>query len=210
MNDQFFVFDDALNDNDHHKLAKFMKGVLWSNQWSSTQDRPDGQFPEAWHFNIAFFNAQQGMPSATEEDIESLRKKGPALLPLWNRVSELTREYLESKYDILRYYANCNPFGVNAYIHVDDGDYTAVYYPATEWNPEWEGGTCFYEKDEEGRYDAIKYVSYKPNRLIIFPAKIPHRGMPVDKRCLVPRTVLAMKLKLDVNHSSYMEKMNAK
>jgi Rps23 Pro-64 3,4-dihydroxylase Tpa1-like proline 4-hydroxylase len=79
-----------------------------------------------------------------------------------------------------------------------------VYYPALEWNPEWEGGTAFYKKDENGEYDAIKYVSYKPNRLVLFPAKIPHRGMPVDRQCTAPRYVIAMKLQRDVNDPSYM------
>ena len=80
-----------------------------------------------------------------------------------------------------------------------------VYYPALKWDTEWEGGTCFYEQDINGEYDAIRYVSYKPNRLVLFPAHIPHRGMPVDRACTDPRFVIAMKLQRDVNDPLYFQ-----
>lgn len=104
---------------------------------------------------------------------------------------------------------NCNPYGTNSYIHEDDGDMTAIYYPCIRWEAQWEGGTSFYKNLNKG-YDAIRYVTYRPNRLIVFNAKIPHRGMPVDRSCTIPRYIIAMKLQWDVEDPGYLEKFYAK
>jgi hypothetical protein len=197
-NDKFFVFDDVLPIKEHENLFAHMKTLRWINDWSSAR----GRLPDVWHWNFTFFQAQQNMPAMTIEQLDELRGHHPDIVPLWSKSSEIFANHL-GKFDILRLYANCNPYGTNAYIHVDDGDYTVVYYPATEWDPEWEGGTCFYEEDEDGKLDAIRYVSYKPNRMVIFPARIHHRGMPVDRRCTQPRYVVAMKLQRDVNDPDY-------
>tara|TARA_Y100001963_G_scaffold133101_1_gene192387 strand:+ start:72 stop:578 length:507 start_codon:yes stop_codon:yes gene_type:complete len=53
--------------------------------------------------------------------------------------------------------------------HVDDGDTTFIYYPNLEWGLTWQGGLFFIENNE-----IIKTISYKPNRAVLFPAKIRH------------------------------------
>ena len=199
-NDKFFVFDDVLTKSEHENLYEYIKHLKWTTAWSSAPER----LPDAWHWNYTFFRSQRNMPAITIEQFAQLKEEHPSIIPLWTTSSEMFKEHL-GKFDILRLYSNCNPYGTNAYIHVDDGDYTVIYYPATEWNAEWEGGTCFYEKDDEQKLDAIRYVSYKPNRLVIFPAHIPHRGMPVDRRCMNPRYVIAMKLQRDVNDPNYVK-----
>jgi hypothetical protein len=204
--DKFFVFDDVLTQKEHEDLFSYMKKLKWINDWSSARER----LPDVWHWNFTFFQTQQNMPAINSEQLAKLTADHPRIIPLWEKSSKLFASYL-GKFDILRLYSNCNPYGTNAYIHQDDGDYTVVYYPCTQWDTEWEGGTCFYEKDENGRLDAIRYVSYKPNRLVIFPARIHHRGMPVDRRCTQPRYVIAMKLQRDVNDPEYMKEFyNAK
>jgi hypothetical protein len=206
VNDKFFVFDDVLTSKEHEILYQSLTGLEWTNRWSSALGRLD----HAWHWNFAFYQAIQNMPAITMEQLADLNNRHPYIISLWAKASQLFKEHLGT-YNILRLYANCNPYGTNAYVHYDDGDYTAVYYPALDWNPEWEGGTCFYERDENGVWDAIRYISYKPNRLIIFPAHIPHRGMPVDRMCTAPRYVIAMKLQRDVNDPDYAKEFyNAK
>jgi hypothetical protein len=205
-NDKFFVFDDVLTKQEHEYLFAHMKTLKWINDWSSAR----GRLEDVWHWNFTFFQAKQQMPAISPEQFVKLQQDHLYVIPLWDKVSEIVKSHM-GKFDILRLYSNCNPYGTNAYIHVDDGDYTAVYYPCTEWDPEWEGGTCFYEKDETGVLDAIRYVSYRPNRLMIFPAHIHHRGMPVDRRCTQPRYVIAMKLQRDVNDPDYAKEFyNAK
>lgn len=203
--DKFFVFDDVLTKKEHENLFKGLKNVLWTNHWSSL-----GKVADAWHWNYTYFQAKQNMPAMTIEQLADLDKRHPEIISLWATASDLFSKHL-GKFNILRLYSNCNPYGTNAYIHQDDGDYTAIYYPCTEWETDWEGGTCFYEKGEDEKLDAIRYVSYKPNRLVIFPAHIPHRGMPVDRKCVAPRYVVAMKLQRDVNDSEYAKEFyNAK
>jgi SM-20-related protein len=197
-NDKFFVFDDVLTPKEHELLYESLTHLKWTNRWSSAL----GRIPDAWHWNYTFFQSEQNMPAISMEQLADLDRRHPDIISLWAKVSQLIKEHL-GVFNIVRLYSNCNPFGSNSYVHVDDGDYTAVYYPALNWNPEWEGGTCFYEKDEHGTWDAIRYTSYKPNRLVIFPGHIPHRGMPVDRRCMDPRYVVAMKLQRDVNDPDY-------
>jgi hypothetical protein len=206
--DKFFVFDDVLTKKEHENLFKSIKMLKWTNMWSSVlgSERESGP----WHWNHTFFEARQNMPAMTIEQLAEMDKLYPDLTALYAKIMDLSKKYV-GKCDILRLYSNCNPYGTNAYVHQDDGDYTAIYYPCTEWESEWEGGTCFYERDENKRLDAIRYVSYKPNRMVIFTGRIPHRGMPVDRRCILPRYVIASKLQRDVNDSDYAKEFfNAK
>lgn len=200
---KFFVIDDILSEEQHHRLFDTLKTLSFSSQWSSAKRRIE----TSWHWNYLFYQGQQFMPPLTDEEYELLKKTYPTIVPLWDRAKDIIAEKI-GKHNLLRLYSNCNPYGTNAYIHQDDGDYTLVYYPATEWDSEWEGGTCFYDFNEyhgKGSFEAIKYVTYRPNRAVLFPASIPHRGMPVDRLCTVPRYVVAMKLQLDVNSPEYVQ-----
>ena len=53
--------------------------------------------------------------------------------------------------------------------HTDDGDMTFIYYPNFEWGLTWQGGLFFIKNDEIERT-----ITYKPNRAVLFPAKIRH------------------------------------
>ena len=53
--------------------------------------------------------------------------------------------------------------------HTDDGDITFIYYPNFEWGLTWQGGLFFIKNDEIERT-----ITYKPNRAVLFPAKIRH------------------------------------
>jgi hypothetical protein len=206
-NDKFFVFDDVLDLPEHQNLFNYLKTLRWTSEWSSsTHTGGLNREDPIWHWNYSFFQVRGGMPAITPEEYQKLSVDHPAVIALWEKVSEIIKQHL-GKFNILRLYSNCNPYGNSGYPHIDDGDYTMVYYPCVKWDSTWEGGTCFYEgtQDKENEYDAIRYVSYKPNRLIIFPAHVPHRGMPVDRRCYVPRYVIAMKLQRDVNDPEYMK-----
>lgn len=196
MNDQFFVFDDVLETVDHIHLYQNLKKLKWTQGWGSSNDNDD-----AWHWNYNFTDVQS-MPAFTQEELNVIFTNHPYMKPLHEEVNRLFLQYM-GQFDVLRMYANCNPYGQNGYIHEDDGDYTAIYYPATEWKGLWEGGTCIYEQ-VDGDYDAVRYVSYKPNRLMIFPAHMPHRAMPVDKQCFEPRMVVVFKMERNVNDPRYV------
>lgn len=203
MSDSIHVFDDVLPVEIHKQLYEHIRHLHMSNEWSSI-----GNKNIAWHWNYVFHNAKQFMPAMDDTQYEALKEKHSPVADLWNGVNETAKSSIGAL-EPLRIYMNCNPFGTNGYIHQDDGDMTAVYYPCIHWEIEWEGGTCFY-KEEDGKYDAIQYASYRPNRLVIFDAKIPHRAMPVDRLCKIPRYIIAMKLQWDVEDPGYLEKFYAK
>ncbi len=201
---EFHVIDNLLPTELHAKLYEHIRHLHMSNEWSSV-----GNKNRAWHWNYVFHNAKQYMPAMDEEQYNTLNSKHSPVAEFWKHVDAAAAKSV-AKLNALRIYMNCNPYGTNGYVHQDDGDITAVYYVCPEWNVEWEGGTCFYEEQSDGFHDAIKYVSYKPNRLVLFEAKTPHRAMPVDRLCKIPRYIIAMKLQYDVEDPSYFEKFYAK
>ena len=86
---------------------------------------------------------------------------------------------LDKSFDVKRIYCNGQTACQSGAPHTDDGDITFLYYPNLEWEVGF-GGELFFIEDDE----IIKTVSYKPNRAVIFPAKIihyagaPHRFVP--------------------------------
>ena len=203
MNDNIVIVDDLLPIDAHQKLYDHIKRLHMSNEWSSV-----GNKEKAWHWNYVFHNSRQFMPAMDHTQYEALKENHPYIAELWDHISRAAKAKVGAL-EPLRIYMNCNPFGTNGYIHRDDGNMTAVYYVCPQWDIQWEGGTCFY-KEENGEYDAIRYASYRPNRLVLFDADIPHRAMPVDRICTAPRYVIAMKLQWNVEDPEYLEKFYAK
>ena len=203
MNDNIVIVDDLLPIDTHQKLYDHIKSLSMSNEWSSV-----GNKDRAWHWNYVFHNSKQYMPAMDDTQYETLKGNHPFVAELWDHISKAAKSSVGAL-EPLRIYMNCNPYGTNGYIHRDDGDMTAVYYACPRWDIQWEGGTCFY-KEENGTYDATQYASYRPNRLVLFNAKTPHRAMPVDRLCKIPRYVIAMKLQWDVEDPGYLEKFYAK
>ena len=82
---------------------------------------------------------------------------------------------LEKNFKIKRIYANGQTAGQSGTPHKDDGDWTFLYYPNSQWNTNDNGSLFFLEKIKStGISEIIHTVSYKPNRGILFPAKIYH------------------------------------
>ena len=208
MNDKMFIFDDFLPQEKHVALYEYILRYPMFHGWLSAHV---GEYRDIGkHWNAVFHENPPCMPGMNEKEYNILRKNHPSVADLWDQLNNVLQQHI-GMFDALRIYMNANPYGTNGYIHQDDGDYTAVYYPSVEWDSQWEGGTCLYEQLENGTYDAIRYVSYKPNRLITFPAKTPHRAMPVDKSCNVLRQIIAFKLQRNVNDPSYIKEFyNAK
>ena len=68
-----------------------------------------------------------------------------------------------------RIYANGQTSCQYGVPHIDDGDMTFLYYPNLEWQLTWQGGLFFIKNNE-----IYKTITYKPNRAVLFPAKIKH------------------------------------
>ena len=40
-----------------------------------------------------------------------------------------------------RIYCNAHTHGIEPHLHIDEGDFTMIFYPRLDWKPEWNGGT---------------------------------------------------------------------
>ena len=100
-------------------------------------------------------------------------------------IFQVARKKLDrvDSFDYERIYCNAHTFGIEPHLHVDDGQFTMIYYPILDWKPEWGGGTLI--KD--------KLVDYVGNRLVIFDADYPHKAMSISRECYDLRTNVVFK-----------------
>ena len=88
-----------------------------------------------------------------------------------------------------RIYANGQTSCQYGVPHIDDGDMTFLYYPNLEWQLTWQGGLFFIKNNE-----IYKTITYKPNRAVLFPAKIKHYADAPSRLYNELRISLAYKL----------------
>jgi len=108
-------------------------------------------------------------------------------VPIWNHISN------NYDYEMERAYLNAHTHGIEPHIHRDDGDMTFIYYPRMDWRIDWGGGTAIYDNDLNG---ITHHINYKGNRLIKFPANLPHQAQPVSRECYQLRTCVVFKTKV--------------
>ena len=108
-------------------------------------------------------------------------------VPIWNQISD------RYNYEMERAYLNAHTHGIEPHIHRDDGDMTFIYYPRMDWRIDWGGGTAIYDNDLNG---ITHHINYKGNRLIKFPANLPHQAQPVSRECYQLRTCVVFKTKV--------------
>ena len=92
----------------------------------------------------------------------------------------------KSKYNVenyIRIYCNAHTHGIEPHLHIDDGDFTMIYYPRMDWKREWGGGTLV----------GNTLVPYAGNKLIVFTASLPHKAMSVSRECYQLRTCVVFK-----------------
>lgn len=184
------VYDDFL---DGTTFPLVQKEAMYEIPWYAGGRSSDNQiYNHHWHFSRSLTRNDRSNIPLSPEEFAKFESEYPNTYKLWNQiVNTFNDKYSGFKPSLRRCYSNMHTYGMESQIHQDDGHYTALYYPNPTWNINHEGGTCFYDMK---RSDALKYVSYKPNRLIIFRAFIPHRAMPVTRDCFWPRINLVFKI----------------
>ena len=172
------IYDDLLEPHVAELIHAQMKGK--DMYWHYYYDSSKGQVNKHWH-------------RLCGHHMEECRVNGwDWLLPIWDTAD--AKYNFKEKYGITefkRMYLNAHTHGIEPHMHTDDGDFTMIYYPQTDWKLEWGGGTMV-----DGQY-----VHNIGNRLIVFPAKLPHQAMPVSRQCYDLRTVVVFK--------TYVEQPNA-
>ena len=177
------ILDDVLEPHVAELIQSEIKKVQWKYDYPS--NRKIG-IQSHWHV----------LCGLNEEEVTAAGYD--YLLPIWQ--AALYKFGLKEKYGIdgwKRLYLNAHTYGVEPHMHIDDGDFTMMYYPRVDWNEEWLGGTAIW--DDEGK-NIDKYCNYIGNRLLIFPAKNNHQAMPVSKYCYELRPVVVFKCYIaDIN-----------
>jgi hypothetical protein len=77
-------------------------------------------------------------------------------------------------------YILAHTHGLEQQAHYDACDFTMIYYPKLNWQPEWGGGTLVEDT----------LVKYKPNRLVMFSCDQLHQGQPISKQCFELRPIV--------------------
>ena len=94
--------------------------------------------------------------------------------PLYDKIKDIcTKEKLNVA--VSRAYINYYTFATPSTIHTDESlgnkNYTFMFFPMPQWQPNWGGELLFYSNDQQ---EVIKGVTIKPNRLVLFDGGIPH------------------------------------
>jgi len=186
------VIDNFLPEDEAIAFSReFFKDKNWAYGWNMGVQESEQR---AWNWHRAVGNDTMDMGQFSEVELPD------HLQILWEYADAATEALSSVKHKMDRYYSNSHTFGIEGPIHRDDGSLTCLYYPCEDWRIEWEGGTVFFNDDIT---DAIKYASYRFNRMVIFDANIPHRAMPVTRECYRLRTSVVFKTSMDVTHPSY-------
>lgn len=91
---------------------------------------------------------------------------------------------------IKKWHANIYPSGFDGTIHTDyneENKPTFLFCSNSRWEPEWGGEFIIYNDQKE----ATKVFSYKPNRLIVFDGRLPHRAVAPTRVSSLLRSTIA-------------------
>lgn len=112
---------------------------------------------------------------------------------LWQSVRGRCESLTGTSLRVLRQYANGHTYGLGGRTHVDAAEpdhFTLLYYPMPSWEPGWGGETVFHRNSGE----IALAVLPKPNRAVLFDARIPHEGRAPSRDYGGLRVTLAFKL----------------
>ena len=171
------VYDNVLESHVAEFIEINMKDLKWEYDYHSKKGEPN----KHWHIFCGHDDEE-----LTDNSFEWLQ-------PIWE-----TAKYkfnFQEKYgltDYVRVYMNAHTHGIEPHWHIDDGDFTMIYYPRMDWKTEWGGGTMV-----EGTLGINEYVEYQGNRLMVFQAQLKHQAQPVSRECYHLRTCVVFKCSAD-------------
>ena len=127
------IFDDLLEPHVAELIDMEIKKIHWKYDYQS--NRQIGIQPH-WHVFCG------------ESEEEVRERQYDYLLPIWDAAAYWLK--LKERFNIIgwkRLYMNAHTFGVEPHMHTDDGDFTMMYYPRMDWQPEWLGGTAIWSDE---------------------------------------------------------------
>ena len=157
------VHDGVLEEHNAILIDDAVKQLSWKYDYHSEPSKPN----KHWHVLCG-------------HDFKELTANGYD----WaDHIFNAAKSKLNKELTYERIYCNAHTHGIEPHLHIDDGEFTMIYYPRLDWHKEWGGGTMV---DGE-------LVQYIGNRLVIFDAHLPHKAMPVSRECYELRTNVVFK-----------------
>ena len=162
------VYDDVLEEHNAILIDDEVRKVSWKYDYHSHK----GKINKHWHI-LCGHNK--------EECEENAYPWAHTLFEVFLAKYNFHKKYNVEGYE--RIYCNAHTHGIEPHLHIDDGDFTMIYYPRLDWKKEWGGGTLVDDT----------LVSYAGNKLVVFTASLPHKAMPVSRECYQLRTCVVFK-----------------
>ena len=183
------IFDNVLEEHNAILIDDEVSQLSWDYDYHSD----DTKVNKHWH-NFCGHNK--------EECNETGYSWANDLFNMFTNKFDFKKKYSIDGY--VRIYCNAHTHGIEPHIHIDDGDFTMIYYPRMDWKTEWGGGTAIFEElitafrspDRTKEWENLqidKHVNYRGNRLIVFDAYLPHQAQPVSRECYELRTCVVFK-----------------
>ena len=178
------IYDNVLDIDTATLIDTEMKEMTWKYDYNSKTDwKLGGAVNKHWHTFCGF---------------DKINKPYTFINHIWDIAKN--KYDFENKYKVTQFkrvYCNAHTHGIEPHVHTDDGDFTMIYYPILDWEPEWLGGTVLWN---EQKTEIEKYVNYIGNRLFVFDAHLPHQAMSVSRQCYRLRTCIVFKtIRSDAN-----------
>ena len=157
------VIDDVLENHIAILIEDSVKNLSWKYDYESNRGQPN----KHWHVLCG------------HDDLDCLENGFD--WATW--IFDIAKKKVGKELMYERIYCNAHTHGIEPHLHIDDGEFTMIYYPRLDWKPEWNGGTLI----------GGQLVEYVGNRLVIFDAHLPHKAMPVSRECYELRTNVVFK-----------------
>ena len=170
------IYDNVLEEHNALLIDDEVKKIQWNYDYHSEPSKPN----KHWHVLCGHDEKE-----CTEAGYEWAHQVFDFIMNKLN----FRNKYSVENYE--RIYCNAHTHGIEPHIHVDDGDFTMIYYPRLDWQIEWGGGTAIFQ--DLTKIEIDKHVEYKGNRLIVFDAYLPHQAQPVSRQCYELRTCVVFK-----------------
>ena len=184
------IYDQALSPPEQQALLAFLLLPSWGFGAYSSESPGASRY---WYKHFAGY-ARDSHESGEPEMFEAaLVSAAPLVSKMWHKLNN----GVLAGHSLTRCYANAYPYGSEGGVHLDSNmnhHYTTIYYPHTDWHPDYAGETVFFNSDQT---DIQASVYPKPNRLIIFKGVIPHSARGVSRVCPTLRVTLMFKTALN-------------
>ena len=141
-----------------------------------------------WHEGWALNNKSDEVPGLCLSFSKNIPWSSiPEFVQVADYLKLKVQKVVKSHLSLLRVLCNGQVTNQMSAFHQDPGDWTLVLFTSPEWNAEWGGEFCCADDENE-----LHYITYKPNRSVLIPARWAHQGFAPNRNTDLMRTSLGI------------------